>query len=76
MPSALPVSAARASAVLREVTGRPHVSISEIPAPGKLAPYALALGAEVRAEVRAIMNWWLARGIASGDPEDKTPRDG
>lgn len=41
---------ARASAVLREVASRPHVSISEIPAPGKLAPYALALGAEVRAE--------------------------
>ncbi len=38
---------ARASEVLRGAVSRPHVSISEIPAPGKLAPYAVALGAEV-----------------------------
>jgi hypothetical protein len=41
---------ARASSVLRKVTSSPQVSITEIPAPSKLAPYALALGAEVHAD--------------------------
>lgn len=37
-------------AVLRSARSTPHVSVKEIPAPGRLAPYAVALGAEVRAD--------------------------
>ncbi|WP_349828489.1 DUF3000 domain-containing protein [Brevibacterium litoralis] len=36
--------------VLRTAQGTSHLSVQEIPAPGKLAPYAIALGAEVRAD--------------------------
>lgn len=48
--SRMPEPFARASVVLRRALSIPHVSISEIPAPGKLAPYALALSAEVHAD--------------------------
>lgn len=43
----IPADFDRAAAVLREAVNTPHVTIAEIPAPGRLAPWALALGAEV-----------------------------
>jgi hypothetical protein len=42
-----PAAFTEAVASLRATATRPEVQLSEVPAPGRLAPYAFALGAEV-----------------------------
>jgi len=46
----IPQAFARAADVLRSPREDARIEVSEIPAPSKLAPYAIALGAEVRAD--------------------------
>ena len=46
----IPAEFSAVTAVLREARNTNNVSISEIPAPAKLAPYSYALGAEVTAD--------------------------
>ena len=46
----IPQVFARAADVLRSPREDARIDISEIPAPSKLAPYAIALGAEVGAD--------------------------
>lgn len=46
----IPAEFSAVTSVLRAARNTDNVSISEIPAPAKLAPYSYALGAEVRAD--------------------------
>lgn len=46
----IPAEFSAVTAVLRQARSTNNVSISEIPAPAKLAPYSYALGAEVSAD--------------------------
>ncbi len=46
-PEPVPESFARAVAELRSVRARPEIVLEDAPAPGKLAPYAFALGGTV-----------------------------
>lgn len=46
----IPAEFSAVTSVLREARSTNNVSISEIPAPARLAPYSYALGAEVRAD--------------------------
>ena len=43
----VPADFARAVAALRAVRLRPEVTLSEVPSPGRIAPYSMALSAEV-----------------------------
>jgi hypothetical protein len=67
---------AQALSGLRTVRLRPEVHLTEVPAPQRIAPYAVALTAEVRAGAAAEDDLASGRFVLLHDPSAPEPWDG
>jgi hypothetical protein len=72
----VPAEFARALAALRAVTPRPEVAIEETPAPQRLAPYAVALSADVVSSVDPDTDLATGRFVLLHDPAGHEAWDG